>query len=65
MTRAISDEMLMAFADGELAPAEQEDGLGSGLEQAFSANSAADFVMLSDSFAGFSIPETPKIKMGS
>lgn len=25
MTRAISDEMLMAFADGELAPAEQEE----------------------------------------
>jgi heterotetrameric sarcosine oxidase gamma subunit len=38
-----------------MAPAEQEDGLGSGLEQAFSANSAADFVMLSDSFAAFAV----------
>lgn len=38
-----------------MAPAEQEDGLLAALERAFSANIAADFVMLSDSFAAFSV----------
>jgi heterotetrameric sarcosine oxidase gamma subunit len=38
-----------------LAPAEQEADLLTRLEQAFSATFAADFVMLSDSFAAFSI----------
>lgn len=38
-----------------MAPAAQEAGLLTSLEQAFSASMAADFVMLSDSFAGFSI----------